>query len=314
MSETHEEPVMTSTTPTLGERLKQAREAKKYTIAEVAAQLRLTKDIVSYLENQEWERLNGRTYARGYFASYVKFLGLPYDEMLAVFNLEYTATEPAVNLRQQQHVSEESSFPWFMLALIAIVMLVAWLAYQQWQTTQLAQQNNAVVAPQVSAETEQDSFADSIVEPVESDVATGSQPIEALSDFESGPQAQAPETDIESETNDIAELEESTAETDNSTQQVNQIETQLSPDASQKMTLRMSFTAECWVEVTSDGADVLVSQVMQADDSLELSSEHTLNILLGRANAATVFLNDEQVDLTPYTQGDVARLTLGVES
>lgn len=314
MSETHEEPVMTSTTPTLGERLKQAREAKKYTIAEVAAQLRLTKDIVSYLENQEWERLNGRTYARGYFASYVKFLGLPYDEMLAVFNLEYTATEPAVNLRQQQHVSEESSFPWFMLALIAIVMLVAWLAYQQWQTTQLAQQNNAVVSPQVSAETEQDSFADSIVEPVESDVTTGAQPIEALSDSKSGPQAQAPETDIEPETNDIAGLEESTAETDNSTQQVNQIETQLSSDASQKMTLRMSFTAECWVEVTSDDADVLVSQVMQADDSLELSSEHTLNILLGRANAATVFLNDEQVDLTPYTQGDVARLTLGVES
>lgn len=312
MSETHEEPVMTSTTPTLGERLRQAREAKKYTIAEVAAQLRLTKDIVSYLENQEWERLNGRTYARGYFASYVKFLGLPYDEMLAVFNLEYTVTEPAVNLRQQQHVSEESSFPWFMLALIAIVMLVAWLAYQQWQTTQLAQQNNAVVSPQVSAETEQDSFADSIVEPVESDVTTGTQPIEALSDSASG--SQAPEADNESDSSDIFELEENTAETDNSTEQINQTETQLSPDASQKMTLRMSFSAECWVEVTSDDAKVLVSQVMQADDSLELSTEDTLNILLGRANAATVFLNDEQVDLKPYTQGDVARLTLGVES
>lgn len=312
MSETHEEPVMTSTTPTLGERLRQAREAKKYTIAEVAAQLRLTKDIVSYLENQEWERLNGRTYARGYFASYVKFLGLPYDEMLAVFNLEYTVTEPAVNLRQQQHVSEESSFPWFMLALIAIVMLVAWLAYQQWQTTQLAQQNNAVVSPQVSAETEQDSFADSIVEPVESDVTTGTQPIEALSDSASG--SQAPEADNESDSSDIVELEENTAETDNSTEQINQTETQLSPDASQKMTLRMSFSAECWVEVTSDDAKVLVSQVMQADDSLELSTEDTLNILLGRANAATVFLNDEQVDLKPYTQGDVARLTLGVES
>lgn len=312
MSETHEEPVMTSTTPTLGERLRQAREAKKYTIAEVAAQLRLTKDIVSYLENQEWERLNGRTYARGYFASYVKFLGLPYDEMLAVFNLEYTVTEPAVNLRQQQHVSEESSFPWFMLALIAIVMLVAWLAYQQWQTTQLAQQNNAVVSPQVSAETEQDSFADSIVEPVESDVTTGTQPIEALSDSASG--SQAPEADNESDSSDIVELEENTAETDNSTEQINQTETQLSSDASQKMTLRMSFSAECWVEVTSDDAKVLVSQVMQADDSLELSTEDTLNILLGRANAATVFLNDEQVDLKPYTQGDVARLTLGVES
>ncbi len=307
MSDTHEEPVLTSTTPSLGERLRQAREAKKYSIAEVAAQLRLTKDIVSYLENQEWDRLNGRTYARGYFASYVKFLGLPYEEMLAVFNLEYTATEPTVNLRQQHHISDDSGFPWFMLILIAIVLLVGWLAYQQWQTTQMAQQN-AAVSSELNQESEQDEFAESIVEPLESDVVTTEEPPIELSDSvaETSEPVAAEELAVNESSND-AEYEAQTAT------EVDAEAVHLATNA-EVPTLRMSFTGECWVEVTNGNARVLVSQVMQADDSLELPAGQPLKILLGRADAATVYYNNEQVDLKPYTQGDVARLTLGVES
>jgi cytoskeleton protein RodZ len=316
MSETHEEPVVTSTTPTLGERLRQAREAKKYSIAEVAAQLRLTKDIVSYLENQEWDRLNGRTYARGYFASYVKFLGLPYDEMLAVFNLEYTATEPAVNLRQQHHVSDENHFPWFMLALIAIVLLVIWLAYQQWHTAQMAQQN-AVLSSESSEQSVQDhggdNFAESIVEPLDSSVLNNQQ-AEPDSDMpEPSIEMAEPAAMTEPATTDSRVAETTEAETDNITSSEVLPETQ-QPQENDVPTLRMTFSGECWVEVTSTNAKVLVSQVMQAEQSLELPVEKPLNILLGRADAATVYYNNEQVDLKPHTQGDVARLTLGVDS
>ncbi len=317
MNETHEEPILTSTTPTLGERLRQAREAKKYSIAEVAAQLRLTKDIVTYLENQEWDRLNGRTYARGYFASYVKFLGLPYEEMLAVFNLEYTATEPSVNLRQQHHVSDDTNFPWFMLALIAIVLLVVWLAYQQWQTTQMAQQN-AAVSSELSEESEPDSFADSIVEPLESNIANDEEPVIELSDASgvaSGEPLVAvvePEPSTDSSADSVA-IETGT-EIETETSGETQPGTEQAPVADATPTLRMTFSGECWVEVTNANSKVLVSQVMQADDSLELPAEQPLSILLGRADAATVYFNNEPVDLKPYTQGDVARLTLGVES
>jgi cytoskeleton protein RodZ len=79
-------------------------------------------------------------------------------------------------------------------------------------------------------------------------------------------------------------------------------------------TLKLSFTGECWVEVTNSESKVLVSKVMRAQDSLELSSELPLKLLLGRAEFATVIFNNQQVDLSPFTQGNVARLTLGVES
>ncbi|MTI64466.1 helix-turn-helix domain-containing protein [Methylophaga sp.] len=315
MSQTHDEPVLTRTTPTLGERLRQAREAKKYSIAEVAAQLRLTKDIVTCLENQEWERLNGRTYARGYFASYVKFLGLPYDEMLAVFNLEYTATEPAVNLRQQHHISDESQFPWFMLALIAIVLVVGWLAYQQWQAAQMAQQN-AALSSEINEQTEQDpnqdNFAESIVEPLDSTLPDNSEPEADMAEPVTDDMGEQEEGAAPLLTDDSV-AETTAAETDNITQAEGQPETQQIQEA-EAPTLRMTFSGECWVEVTSANAKVLVSQVMQAEQSLELPVEQPLQILLGRADVVTIYYNNEQVDLEPYTQGDVARLTLGVDS
>lgn len=308
MSNTHEEPVMASASSSLGDQLRQAREAKKYTVSEVAAQLRLTKDVVDSLENQDWDKLNGRTYARGYFASYVKFLGLPYEEMLAVFNLEYTATEPSLNLRQHSHASDDKAFPWFMLALIAIVALVLWLAYQQWQNSQAMQQ--AAVAEQQSSENPDDTFADSIVEPMQTLPETGStqSASEAADD-----QAGMSDTLIISDES-LSEINATEQQAGGQLATVQNEEEVVEQPADLASTLRLSFNGECWVEVTNDADRVLVSKVMQAKDSLELSSEQPLHVLLGRADAATVIFNDKQVDLKPYTQGDVARLTLGVES
>lgn len=308
MSNTHEEPVMASASSSLGDQLRQAREAKKYTVSEVAAQLRLTKDVVDSLENQDWDKLNGRTYARGYFASYVKFLGLPYEEMLAVFNLEYTATEPSLNLRQHTQGSDDKAFPWFMLALIAIVALVLWLAYQQWQNSQAMQQ--AAVAEQQSSENPDDTFADSIVEPMQTLPETGST------------QSASEAADDQAGMSDTLTISDESLSEINATEQlaggdlatVQNEDKVVEQPADLASTLRLSFNGECWVEVTNDADRVLVSKVMQAKDSLELSSEQPLHVLLGRADAATVIFNDKQVDLKPYTQGDVARLTLGVES
>lgn len=337
MSETHDEPVLASSSPTIGERLRQAREAKNYNVAEVAAQLRLTKDIVEYMENQQWDKLNGRTYARGYFANYVKFLGLPYEEMLAVFNHEYTVTESAPNLKHYGHGKDQDhAFPWFMLALIAIVLVVIWLAYQQWQQSQaLLQSSNT--SEQQSAELGQDDYIDSVVEPLDNNSASvtpqgsdtdPSAPLtqeslsatvdelglsdDNLSEINAAEEINSASTAVGEETampdtGIVQSQPQIPAQTETPTQ-IQTVETAGSD------TLRLNFSGECWVEVTDADAQVLVSQVMQAQDSLELSSNKPLSVLLGRAEAATVFFNNEQVDLKPHTTGDVARLTLGVES
>lgn len=318
MSETYDEPVVERSSPSLGERLRQAREAKKYTVAEVAAQLRLTKDIVIYLENQNWERLNGRTYARGYFASYVKFLGLPYEEMLAVFNLEYTATEPELNLRQHGHSVHDKSLPWFILVLIVVLLVVAWLGYQRWQNSQLFQKS-ALDTSEETTSMPRDEFNDSVVEPIlNTPTLAETENDEVIPAFNEATLAATVDElglsdDSLDEINATEELD-SAESSDSETTDAPEVSQPAESEQATASTLRLSFSGECWVEVTNADAKVLVSKVMQARDSLELSSQQPLSILLGRADAATVVFNNQQVDLKPFTQGVVARLTLGVES
>lgn len=311
MMDDQQEPVVATRSTNLGDQLKQAREHKKYSVAEVAAQLRLTKDIVGYLENQQWEKLNGRTYARGYFASYVKFLGLPYEEMLAVFNLEYSATEPTLNLYQQRHSVDDKPFPWSTLLFISIALGIGWFGYQQWQNTQLASQP---VLPEVSMP--ESSFDNSVVEPL----LMSEGPALEQQDSSESVIAEDYETigSFDLDENDFTEIDAAEAITDDAiqTEPVQQVEvTDTSPALlDTASTLKLSFSGECWVEVTNADAKVLVSKVMRAQDSFELSSEQPLKVLLGRAEVATVIFNNQQVDLSPFTQGNVARLTLGVES
>ena len=160
--------------PTVGERLRLAREAKKITISEVVAQLRLTKENIVYLESDQWDKLHGRPYARGYFSSYVNFLGLPHAEMLALFNLEYTSKEPSIDgfRRSEGNDQNETGGGWFKSLLLIIILVAAgWYGYQYWLEIQEKTQLSDAVTDSVLPDFDNglainDGFSTSIVEPI----------------------------------------------------------------------------------------------------------------------------------------------------
>lgn len=298
MSDLNDDFVVTSNTPSLGARLQQARENKKLSIAEVATQLRLTRDIIIYLENQQWDRLHGRTYARGYFASYVKFLGLPQEEMLAVFNDEYVLIDNEPRLVKTLGAVEQKPFPWLMIVLLLVGVFIIWSAYQQWQISQTSSSNEVDEVGSVSPDkTELDKPADKKTITIQESVPESSDLL--------------PE-------NDTAEVSESDNNAIDSTEdiQINDTATATSQPAEEakQNILKMSFSGDCWVEVTDTAMNVLLSQVMKAKQSVELKSELPMKILLGKADFADVTYNSKPVDLAPYTQGNVAKLTLGAQS
>jgi cytoskeleton protein RodZ len=154
--------------PTVGERLRLAREAKKVTISEVVAQLRLTKETIVYLESDQWDKLHGRPYARGYFSSYVNFLGLPHAEMLALFNMEYTSKEPSIDgfRRSENNNQNGTGAGWFKsLLLIIVLVAAAWYGYQYWlEMQEQTQLSDAVTDLSDNEQAINDSFSSSIVE------------------------------------------------------------------------------------------------------------------------------------------------------
>lgn len=162
MNEEHENVTIVNTLPNIGERLRQAREAKKYSISEVSAELRLTQESILFLEEQQWEKLHGRAYAQGYFSAYVKFLDLPQEEMLALFSIEYKPKEPEPELREQNE--DRKSFSVFIPVLIIIVLLVAFGLVSQ-------QLNNVEPVADDLKQQNMDTFDSSVVEPLTGEIS-----------------------------------------------------------------------------------------------------------------------------------------------
>ena len=69
--------------PTVGEELRAAREGAGLSIEEVAQQLKLAPRQVRALEDDDYAKLPGRTFVRGFVRNYARAFGLDADDLVA---------------------------------------------------------------------------------------------------------------------------------------------------------------------------------------------------------------------------------------
>ncbi|HEX8288515.1 MAG TPA: helix-turn-helix domain-containing protein [Pyrinomonadaceae bacterium] len=67
---------------TLGEKLRQAREARGISISEVAEQTRISPHYIELIENDDYRTLPGGIFNKGFVKSYAKFIGIDEAEAL----------------------------------------------------------------------------------------------------------------------------------------------------------------------------------------------------------------------------------------
>lgn len=71
--------------------------------------------------------------------------------------------------------------------------------------------------------------------------------------------------------------------------------------------LLFSAKSTSWIEVREGGQRVLWTGVLNAGDTQRLNASRALFVVVGRADAIQVRFKGQVVDLTPYTQANVAR-------
>src|ERR1700757_5262696 len=76
-----DEGLVESETPTVGERLRTAREEKGLSLEDIAAQTRIPRRHLESLERGEWESLPAPTYTTGFAKSYASAVGLDRTEI-----------------------------------------------------------------------------------------------------------------------------------------------------------------------------------------------------------------------------------------
>lgn len=103
-----------------GERLKRERELREVSLEEVAKSTRIGSRFLEALENEQWERLPGGIFNRGFVRAIAHYLGLNEEELLSEYDLA-RAEEKA-----ESPVSQESGIPkpsiWIPIVAVLLIL------------------------------------------------------------------------------------------------------------------------------------------------------------------------------------------------
>ncbi|TVO36238.1 cytoskeleton protein RodZ [Vibrio algivorus] len=301
-----------------GEILRQRREELGLTQKDISERLRLKVSVIENIESNHFDSHHVATFIRGYFRSYAKAVGIKEKDILAALeesgrgqHKEQPMHSFSQKTKKQQHDNRIMRLTWGILVVIIGISSVWW-----WQNHQLdtlspsslssQQQENAVSEP------EQVEGAPKELASEEDVIAELSTPSE-LGSTEAGdnqPEVDTQSEAIETEQVSLGDNAVESSETVGSTQAESQ---DVAQDSTQQQTdnvLAMNFKDDCWIQVKDSSGSVLATGLKKAGESLTLTGKAPYSIILGAPEGVSISLAEEPVDLSKYTPGKVARLTL----
>ncbi|GHA23314.1 RodZ domain-containing protein [Oceanisphaera arctica] len=292
------------TTAGPGALLREAREAKGWTQAEVARRLNLRLAVIESIDGDQYKAGVALTFLRGYVKAYAKVVGVKEQEVLAAFDgmsgieqIKAAAPMQSFSRKTRQQASDN----WLKrISWLVLLGLLGSLVYWWWQDSGVNYMEPGL-DPNVQQQEEPAPEADIPV--VAPQLTLPAAPItdDADTTVEATPDTLAPVAAIDEKT---AEVTEPTAAPAVATI----VETE-TPAADPRL-LAMNFTDDCWIKVTDGRGRVLAEGVQKARQALSLKGEPPFRLILGAPHAASVEYMNKAVDLSSFSAGRVARLTV----
>jgi len=276
--------------PRPGRVLAQAREQRGQTIAEVAQQLKLSPHQIESLEADDYSKLPGPVFVRGFVRNYARLLNLDPEPLLS--RLEPSqATLSAINaVPHSQEIPFEggrkSRWPWLAAALMLLVTAVL-LFDVLFPARPPAPAPELPVTPLPVAPL-----------PATPSAVTETPPIEPVAPvapllqwLPPAPPGDTPAPAVQGNVPPVPAP-------------------QPAAPVAGGAELRLVFERQSWVEVRDRNDRVLFSQLNPAGAVQTVQGTPPLSLVVGNAASVRLTYKGKAVDLAPHTETDVARLTL----
>jgi len=334
-----------------GELLRQARENRDWSQAEVARKLNLTVSSLNHVETGAFDKLPGHTFARGYIRAYAKLMDLDQAALVDAFD-RYTGTHAkGSDVHSLGRIEEPVRLSHNILRGVSLLLLVAVVGggFVWWQDQGSLRGKDLAKIALEHVEVESADGTTQIHpldEPEDQAVSAGQQPESAPLPLEQGaaeqpaatepapaspapaataaavpaPAQQAPVSPVASApavapapVAPVAPAPAPTAAAPATPVATVAATEPAAPAAvpAGSAKVAIQFVADCWTQVTDGNGKVLFSAIKRKGDNLELTGKPPFSVRLGFARGAQVSYNGQAVDVAPFTSGETARLKLG---
>jgi cytoskeleton protein RodZ len=328
----------------LGTLLREARESLGFTVADVAAQIKLAPRQIEALEADDFKSLPESAFVRGFVRSYAKILHLDMQPLLAMLpQAKETAAELIPASVDMPFPGENTSQRQTLILLGAALMLaVIAVSFAVWHFTNPARQPAvAKIETPVSLPAEKQVIAEPLVQkqsmaatPDTAETKRHSSVTAAQSSVHAaktkaaataGPSSTIAQSSVRAtKTKTAATTGQSSTVAQSSVLATETKAVQAEPQpqmagsentgdtATPTTVLRLVFDAESWAEIQDKDGKILSSRAHEPGSEMRVRGHPPLSLVIGHATAVHLFKNGEPVDLTPYTNAssEVARLTL----
>ncbi len=309
-----------------GEILRQARESRDLSQAEVARKLNLTVSSLNNLEAGAFDKLPGHTFARGYIRAYAKLLDMDQATLVQSFD-HYTGTHAqGSDVHALGRIEEPVRLSHNIMRIVSLLLLVVVVGGGFiWWKDQSSLPGKDLLANMALEHVEVESADGTtqihqIDEPEDQAVSAGQQPESeplALEQAAVAPVEPAAPSPAEATSVAPATVPAPVAPAVVAPAAVEPVVSAPAPAPSAPVEVpagsgkvNLQFSGTCWFSVT-DGNGKQVQATKHKGEAFELVGKLPLSLHLGNARAVQVNYNGQAVDLASSTRGEIARLKLG---
>ncbi len=281
-----------------GRRLHEARVKARLSPEQVAELLHLSTQQIEAIENDDYEKLPGPTYVRGYLRSYSQLLGLPAREIVESYARQNGAGKsPSLGRLVPERESTTRDTP-VRLAAVLVFGVFLLLAVVWWQgrngsppplgnePTELPAQTMPA-APSRDARSATPALRQETAGDVEIDQAApshgGADPL--------APSAAPPPLAAAKPLSEPAAL--------------------APPGLAGASELTLSTREECWVDIRDAREEKLVYALVPAGRRLTVSGVAPFTVFLGNPDGVVLTYQQNTIEASRYKRGLVARFTVG---
>ncbi len=304
---------MNSVVETLGARLRAERERKGLSAQKAADDLHLDGWVIDALEADDYARIGPSVYGKGHLKRYAELLGLPVGDIMAAYDGRAAAPATgaaahASTLRMRASDAEGQEMPWALIgggAALALLVAGTVFWWKPW-SVRAAAPPAAVVAAPVGNPNPTDATSTTAMEE-----ATAPDAVVDLPPARDAHAGAARST--------VAATAESTAKATVAATGASPSMTAEEGDGEAvrgmgKARLRLSFSADSWVDVHDAAGRRLFAGSGRANSVKTIAGDAPLKVYLGFASGVQVEVNSRVVAIGPqFITGDVAHFDAGAD-
>ena len=314
---------------TMGERLRLAREQLGFSQQTVAERLCLKVSTVRDIEDNKSPQDLASTFLRGYIRSYARLVHIPEEELLPMMAKQTPVRDSKVEVMHSYSLGKRRkkrdgwlmSFTWLIL-LVVLGLTGAWWwqnhKAQQAELTTMDDQSSVelsatndehIVALNPNDAPEQNTNTPTPAQP--ETMASGSGPVTVNTTPNNVPsQPDAVVSQSQTATDNL----QTSAPSEAAPATLPVGNANVAAPAASADALNMTFSSDCWLEVTDPAGKKLFSGIKRKGETLDLAGHPSYQLKIGAPAAVQIQFQGKPVDLSRFVRtNQVARLTVSAE-